>query len=257
MTPIRYRCRSSKRSPRGACAKVPLLIGTNRDELNLFLGPALKKLNEPLADSVLMEQAEQTAGRSDRERLRALVEVYRVRAAARQLPHGDAHCSRPSAATRSGASRAPLRRGVPPNQQPATFQYLFTYESPAMRGALRSCHGLELAFMFGTLDAPGQAQFAGSGEAQAAPERAHDGLPGFPLRARAIQARPESGPGPPTISSAGRPWCSIERAGSSTRPTRMSAQPGTISRRARFETVPLVPGSRACGRPSRLDPGVT
>jgi para-nitrobenzyl esterase len=35
-----------------------------------------------------------------------------------------------------------------------------------MRGALRSCHGLELGFMFGTLDSPGQAQFAGNGEAQ-------------------------------------------------------------------------------------------
>jgi para-nitrobenzyl esterase len=49
-------------------------------------------------------------------------------------------------------------------QQPETYQYLFTYESPAMRGALRSCHGLELPFVFGTLDAPGQAQFAGQGE---------------------------------------------------------------------------------------------
>ena len=47
--------------------------------------------------------------------------------------------------------------------QPATFQYFFTYGSPAMRGALGACHGLELPFVFGALDVPGQAEFAGRG----------------------------------------------------------------------------------------------
>jgi len=43
--------------------------------------------------------------------------------------------------------------------------YLFTYESPAMQGALRACHGLEIAFVLGTLDAPFQDRFAGTGPA--------------------------------------------------------------------------------------------
>jgi para-nitrobenzyl esterase len=43
--------------------------------------------------------------------------------------------------------------------------YLFTYESPAMRGAMRACHALEIPFVFGTLTAPGQDRFAGTGPA--------------------------------------------------------------------------------------------
>ena len=46
--------------------------------------------------------------------------------------------------------------------QPATFMYLFTYESPALRGTLRACHALDLPFVFGTLGAPGQELFVGS-----------------------------------------------------------------------------------------------
>jgi para-nitrobenzyl esterase len=41
--------------------------------------------------------------------------------------------------------------------------YLFTYESPARRGSLGACHALELPFMFGTLNAPTQDKFAGTG----------------------------------------------------------------------------------------------
>jgi para-nitrobenzyl esterase len=47
--------------------------------------------------------------------------------------------------------------------QPRTYSYLFTWESPAMGGALGACHALELPFVFGTLDAPGIDRFAGSG----------------------------------------------------------------------------------------------
>jgi para-nitrobenzyl esterase len=53
--------------------------------------------------------------------------------------------------------------------------YLFTYESPAMRGALRACHALEIPFVFGTLDAPFQDKFAGKGpEVQALSYRMMD-----------------------------------------------------------------------------------
>ena len=41
--------------------------------------------------------------------------------------------------------------------------YLFTWESPAMRGALGACHALEIPFVFGTLANPGMEKFAGSG----------------------------------------------------------------------------------------------
>ena len=151
----------------GMCASVPLLIGTNRDEINLFLGPELKRLNEPLADAELMKRLSDLVPDASVERLRALVEVYYRSRASRGLPHGERALL--AAISSDALWRVPSSRfaeAFRANQsQPATFQYLFTYESPAMRGAMRSCHALELAFVFGALEAPGQAQFAGSGEA--------------------------------------------------------------------------------------------
>jgi para-nitrobenzyl esterase len=47
--------------------------------------------------------------------------------------------------------------------QPRTHMYLFVYESPARRGSLGACHALELPFVFGTLNAPTQDKFAGTG----------------------------------------------------------------------------------------------
>ncbi len=45
------------------------------------------------------------------------------------------------------------------------YNYLFEWRSPAMGGALGSCHALELGFVFGTNHLPGMAPFAGSGPA--------------------------------------------------------------------------------------------
>ena len=45
------------------------------------------------------------------------------------------------------------------------YAYRFDWESPAMDGALGSCHALELGFTFGTFRVKGAAPFFGSGEA--------------------------------------------------------------------------------------------
>jgi len=47
--------------------------------------------------------------------------------------------------------------------EPRTYMYFFTWESPARRGTLGSCHALELPFVFGTLGAPTMDRFAGKG----------------------------------------------------------------------------------------------
>jgi para-nitrobenzyl esterase len=46
-----------------------------------------------------------------------------------------------------------------------TFVYLFTWSSPAMGGWLGACHGLEIAFVFGTQGRGELAPFTGSGPA--------------------------------------------------------------------------------------------
>ena len=64
--------------------------------------------------------------------------------------------------------------------QPATFSYLFSWPSPAGRGALGACHALELPFVFGTLDAPTMDRFAGRGpDAERLSEAMMDAWLGF------------------------------------------------------------------------------
>ena len=58
-------------------------------------------------------------------------------------------------------------------QQPATFFYLFDWKSPALDGALGSCHALDIPFVFGTYE--DAAEFAGDGpEAAELSERVMD-----------------------------------------------------------------------------------
>jgi para-nitrobenzyl esterase len=87
--------------------------------------------------------------------------------------------------------------------------YLFTWESPAMAGALGACHALEIPFVFGNLDIPTMDRFAGAGpdarrlseqmsEAWIAFARTgdphHAGIPRWPTYDTARRATLEFGP---------------------------------------------------------------
>ena len=47
--------------------------------------------------------------------------------------------------------------------QPATFVYQVDWESPARRGTLGACHGIEIPFVFGTLGRTGDDRMSGTG----------------------------------------------------------------------------------------------
>ena len=49
------------------------------------------------------------------------------------------------------------------NHHPNTYNYLFTWPSPAFKGKLGSCHIMELPFVFGTLNLPKANLFFGNG----------------------------------------------------------------------------------------------
>jgi para-nitrobenzyl esterase len=149
----------------GQSADVPLVIGTNRDELNLFTAPLLRTLDKPMEDAQAIAVLAGTVPREAADRIPSLLEVYRGSRTRRALPHSNRallgaiqsdHGFRIPAVRYAEAYRA---------RQSKTFMYLFTYESPAMRGALRACHALEIPFVFGTLGAPLQDRFAGKGPA--------------------------------------------------------------------------------------------
>jgi para-nitrobenzyl esterase len=145
----------------GGGARVPLVIGTNRDEWNLFEFPTPTDA-EPLPDLVAGLAAKGL--RAPPEAIQQLLDVYRASRAEKGLPHhdralrrallGDLRFRIPSVRFADAHSA----RGLP------TYAYLFTHESRALRGALGACHALELPFVFGTLDAPLQGRFAGTGE---------------------------------------------------------------------------------------------
>jgi len=146
----------------GDGAPVPLVIGTNRDEWNLFDVPTPADL-EPVPD--VGAELEARGFQAPREAISRLLEVYRTSRAGKDLPHhgpalrrallGDLRFRIPSIRF----AEAHAARGLP------TYAYLFSYPSPALSGALGACHALELPFVFGTLDAPLQDRFAGRGEA--------------------------------------------------------------------------------------------
>ena len=127
----------------GASADVALLVGTNRDEMNLYYVP------HGLCQSLETDRLHEMIARwhPDPERL---IRAYRARRP-RARP-GDVY----SAVMTDWYFRIPTvhmaeRRARGPA---ATWVYEFTWPSPAFRRALGACHALELPFVFDTLDAP-------------------------------------------------------------------------------------------------------
>lgn len=148
---------------RGEGAKVPLVIGTTRDEANLFNYAELRNIDEPMEEQRAIDRVASELPRRAREHLPSMFAVYRQSRKALGLPHGNRALI--------GAIQTDYRFRIPSIRlaevylahQARTYMYLFKYESPASRGALRACHALELPFVFGTLDAPTQDRFAGKG----------------------------------------------------------------------------------------------
>ena len=156
----------------GGARDVELVIGSNRDEAKLFNAVAPRT---PIDEAKLIERVARLLPKRSAARAGDLVSAYRRSREALALPatnldlldaiQGDEMFRIPSVRL-AEAQRA---------HQPRTFMYLFVYESPARRGSLGACHALELPFMFGTLDAPTQDKFAGTGAGRRAAVASHDG----------------------------------------------------------------------------------
>ena len=148
----------------GAAADIRLVIGTNRDEAKLFM-IADPRNREP-DESVLRRRIERAFAVNDV----ALgpdqaIDTYRSARAARGQPIEPRElwsAIETDRVFRIGSLRAAEAQA---RHQAGTYCYLFDWESPAMGGALGSCHALEIPFVFGNLGAPTMDRFAGSGPA--------------------------------------------------------------------------------------------
>jgi para-nitrobenzyl esterase len=173
----------------GATGDVPTMIGTTADEMTLFLGLDLGV--GQIDDEQLLKQMRRFFG----DRATAVVDAYRA---------GREGCTSGDLLTAISTDRvfripairlaeAQARLGRP------TFMYLFTWPSPVMGGKLKSCHALELPFMWDALDTPGLSMLTGDGpERQAIADEMHarwiefgrtgdPGWPAYDLERRATQ----------------------------------------------------------------------
>ncbi len=144
----------------GSAASVPLLIGTNRDEVKLFNAT---RDRATVSDEQLPQLVRATLPRADDEDAHRLIALYRESRRGLGLPHANVDvldAIQTDARFRVPAARLALAQRA---HQPRAYVYLFTWESPARHGAFGACHALEMPFVFGTLDAPTQDRFAGTG----------------------------------------------------------------------------------------------
>jgi para-nitrobenzyl esterase len=124
-------------------AQVPLMIGTNKDEMTLFF--ALAPWMEGIDDAALRERVRMFVG----ERGDSLIEHYK-----RARPYDAPRDLMMAIATDAGMRIPSLTiadRKVALNGAPV-FVYLFTWETPVLGGRLKSPHTLEIPFVFDTLE---------------------------------------------------------------------------------------------------------
>ena len=137
----------------GKTGDVPVMVGTTADEMTLFhvfdLGVGEIDFDEVIAlmRSVFGDKTEDALATYQANRPEASTsDLYTAIATDRVF--------------RIPAIR--LAEAEAKNNHPV-FMYLFTWPSPAFDGALRSCHALELPFMWDALDRPGLSVITGDG----------------------------------------------------------------------------------------------
>ncbi len=132
---------------------VPVMVGTTKDELTyqLVMHPDFDGLDEAGLRRKLMAQL---VSRPDRfttiedSQIEHLIEVYR-RGRPGERPQ-DILVALASDGTRLASIRLAERRTEQEGAAPV-YMYLFTWESPALNGTLKSTHTLEIPFVFDNL----------------------------------------------------------------------------------------------------------
>jgi para-nitrobenzyl esterase len=146
----------------GIAKDIPLLIGTNRDEM--------KYLEEKLAEGKYISKitSEELYKRinyylNDEQFAKNLIDIY-IDEREGILPNEPMDilgAFQTDFYFRIFSIRAAEAKS---RDQKKTYMYLFTWPSPWMEGKLGACHALEIPFVLGTLDQPGMEIFCGNGK---------------------------------------------------------------------------------------------
>jgi para-nitrobenzyl esterase len=143
----------------GLTRAIPLLIGTNRDETKLYAEVPRKALSDEQLEQRVHAQLPEARG----SRTAEVIAVYRASRKQRALPHSNHDIA--DAVETASRFRIPALRlsEAQVARQPHTYVYQFDWESPARRGELGSCHGLEVPFVWGAVGRSGDPRFTGEG----------------------------------------------------------------------------------------------
>jgi len=157
---------------------VPTMIGTTKDEMTLFTALDLG-IGEIDGDAV--NRALDASFRGRAAEIRAEYERLYPEASHRDLL---------TIIATDRVFRVPaVRLAEAGLDRRSTYMYLFAWETPVFDGKLKSCHALELPFMWDAIDKPGLSVLTGEGpERQALADTMHaawiafarDGEPGWP-----------------------------------------------------------------------------
>jgi para-nitrobenzyl esterase len=141
---------------KGGARDISLMVGNNRDEMKLFKD---HKNLKPISDSDLEKIVEGLRGKEIRTAAADLIGTYKRSRAEHGLPFDNRDIE--DAILSDLRFRLPALRLADAHGR--AYVYLFTWESPALRGALGSCHALEMPFVFGTGNHPMEQRFVGAG----------------------------------------------------------------------------------------------
>ena len=141
----------------GHAREIPLLIGTNRDEMKYYVPARRSALDE----SALEASVGRFLPHEHKSRAAEVCDTFKAARAERGLRHENTDILDAIETSARFSVQAARLAQAHAEHQPNTFHYLFDWESPVAR--LGACHALELPFVFGTLDAPGNDRFAGAG----------------------------------------------------------------------------------------------
>jgi para-nitrobenzyl esterase len=130
---------------------VPLIIGTSKDEMNLLLSeePVFEKNDyEGMREAILLRSRWFFGDKVTTEQINDFIDTYRQKNPDAKLMDIWIHFL--NLRTHIGSIRLAERK-IASGDAPV-YMYLFTWESPFMNGILKSCHALELPFVFNNVD---------------------------------------------------------------------------------------------------------
>ena len=144
----------------GDCKDIELMIGTNLDEAKLFtaLDPEIRKMTNDGGEKLLIGYFGRLG--IDITKSKAMIDVYK------QAREGNFSIE-PKELLNALMTDYIFRISTihileaQSKHQPNTYNYLFTWPSPAFNGDLGASHALELPFVFNTLNDPGFEVFVG------------------------------------------------------------------------------------------------